>query len=46
MTLVGVKGRIQTRNIELDEEERRQVVEVVAEKITFLSSKRKEEELS
>ncbi len=44
--LVGVKGRIQTRNIELDEEERRQVVEVVAEKITFLSSKRKEEELS
>lgn len=46
LTLVGVKGRIQTRNIELDEEERRQVVEVVAEKITFLSSKRKEEELS
>lgn len=44
--LVGVKGRIQTRNIELDEEERRQVVEVVAEKVTFLSSKHKEEELS
>ena len=42
--LVGVKGRIQTRNIELEEDERRQVVEVVAEKVTFLSSERHEQE--
>ncbi len=41
--LVGVKGRIQSRNIELEDETKKQVVEVVAEKITFLSSKRPEE---
>ena len=39
--LVGVKGRLQTRDYELDEV-RRHVVEVVAEKITFLSSKAKD----
>ena len=38
--LLGVKGRIQSRNIELDEETRRQIVEVVAEKVTYLSSKK------
>ncbi len=41
--LVGIKGRIQTREYEVDDEKKR-VVEVVAEKITFLSSKKKEEE--
>lgn len=41
--LVGVKGRIQSRNIELEDETKKQIVEVVAEKITFLSSKHKEE---
>ena len=41
--LVGVKGRIQSRNIELEDETKRQVVEVVAEKVTFLSSKRTDE---
>ncbi len=41
--LVGVKGRIQSRNIALEDETKKQVVEVVAEKITFLSSKRSEE---
>ena len=39
--LLGVKGRLQSRNIET-EEARREVMEVVAEKITFLSSKRPE----
>lgn len=39
--LLGVKGRLQSRNIET-EETRREVMEVVAEKITFLSSKRPE----
>ncbi|MCI9234105.1 MAG: single-stranded DNA-binding protein [Bacilli bacterium] len=41
--LIGVKGRIQSRNIELEDESKKQVVEVVAEKVTFLSSKRIEE---
>ena len=38
--LLGIKGRIQSRNVELDEETRRQVVEVVAEKVTYLTSKK------
>ena len=42
--LVGVKGRIQSRKIETDEEHKRQLVEVVAEKVTFLSSKPKAED--
>ncbi len=41
--LVGIKGRIQTRNVELDDETHRQYVEVIAEKVTFLSSKKAEE---
>lgn len=40
--LIGVKGRIQSRNIELEDDTKKQVVEVVAEKVTFLSSKRAE----
>lgn len=40
--LIGVKGRIQSRNIELEDETKRQIVEVVAEKVTFLSSKKTE----
>ena len=38
--LVGIKGRIQTRDVEY--ESHRKYVEVVAEKVTFLSSKRPE----
>lgn len=41
--LTGIKGRIQSRNIEIDEETKRQVVEVVAEKVTYLSSKKADE---
>ena len=41
--LVGVKGRIQTRDVELDDETHKKYVEVIAEKVTFLSSKRQEE---
>lgn len=37
--LVGVKGRIQTRSIET-EDSKKQVMEIVAEKVTFLSSRR------
>ena len=40
--LVGIKGRIQTRDVESEDETHRKYVEVVAEKVTFLSSKRPE----
>lgn len=40
--LLGVKGRIQTRKIDV-EESSKQVMEVIAEKVTFLSSKRTDE---
>jgi single-strand DNA-binding protein len=42
--LLGVKGRIQSKKIDLDEETRRDVVEVIAERITYLSSNRKKDE--
>ena len=42
--LVGIKGRIQTRDVEFDDETHKKYVEVIAEKVTFLSSKRQEEE--
>lgn len=38
--LVGIKGRIQSRQYENEEEQKRQTIEVVAEKVTFLSSKK------
>ena len=40
--LLGVRGRLQTRTIEIDDETRRNSVEVVAEKVTFLSSRKSE----
>ena len=43
--LVGIKGRIQTRATKQDDKTKINVVEVVAEKVTFLStSSRKEED--
>lgn len=39
--LLGVKGRLQSRNIE-ENEQRKTIMEFVAEKITFLSSKKTE----
>lgn len=41
--LVGIKGRIQTKNVELEDQTHKQYVEVIAEKVTFLSSKKAEE---
>lgn len=41
--LLGVKGRIQTRTYEDFEANRKYITEVVAEKVTFLSSKNKDE---
>lgn len=43
--LVGIKGHIQTRVAELEDNMKKQYVEVVAEKVTFLSSSRKDDEL-
>ena len=40
--LVGIKGRIQTRSYET-EEDIKYVTEVIAEKVTFLSSKKADE---
>ena len=40
--LVGIKGHIQTRSYEVDEE-KKFITEIVAEKVTFLSSKKQEE---
>lgn len=41
--LLGVKGRIQSRSYEI-EEQKKYVTEVVAEKVTFLTNKSKEKE--
>ena len=41
--LLGIKGRIQTRKIE-EEETPKQVMEVIAEKVSFLSSNQRKEE--
>ena len=38
--ILGIKGRIQTRTVEMDDESKKNVTEVVAEKVTFLSSSR------
>lgn len=42
--LVGVKGRIQTENIEDEEGNKKKITNVIAEKVTFLSSKSNNEE--
>ena len=41
--IIGIKGRIQTRDVELEDETHKKYVEVIAEKVTFLSSKRADE---
>ena len=41
--LLGIKGRLQTRKIDV-EDKKHEVTEVIAEKVTYLSSKRQEEE--
>lgn len=42
--LLGVKGHIQSRDIEIENEAHKQITEVIAEKVTFLSSKKKADE--
>ena len=43
ITLIGVKGKIQSRTVEKDEKTN-YLTEMVVEKVTFLSSKREEKE--
>ncbi len=40
--IVGIKGRIQSRTVETDEE-KKYYVDVIAERVTFLSSKSKDD---
>jgi len=41
--VVGVKGKLQSRVYETDDKEKKHVLEVIAEKVTFISSKKIEE---
>lgn len=43
-SIVGVKGRIQSRVVEKEEKEKEYLTEIIAEKVTFLSSKEKDDE--
>ncbi len=43
--IVGIKGRIQSRDIEKEKEEKDYIMEVICEKVTFLSSKSKDEDI-
>ncbi len=42
--IIGVKGRLQTREIEKEDGSKEKVMDVVAEKVTFLTSKKEDEE--
>jgi single-stranded DNA-binding protein len=41
--MIGVKGRIQSRNIEASDGNRKTITEIVAEKVTFLSPQTEKE---
>lgn len=43
--VIGVKGRLQTRSYEDENKEKKFIMEVIAEKITFLSSTNKNKEV-
>ena len=44
--VVGIRGRLQVSSYETEDKEIKYVTEVVAEKVSFLSSKKVDEELS
>jgi single-strand DNA-binding protein len=44
--VVGIKGRLQTRSYEDENKEKKFIMEVIAEKVTFLSSNTKNREIS
>lgn len=41
--IVGVKGRVQSRTVEKEDGKKEYLIEIIAEKITFLSSKKEGE---
>lgn len=41
--IIGVKGRLQTRNIEKEDGTKEKITEIIAEKITFLNSSKEKE---
>ncbi len=41
--IVGIKGRLESRSYETEEKEMKYITEVIVEKITFLSSNKKNE---
>lgn len=43
--MVGVKGRVETNTYETEDGEKRKSTQIVAEKVTFLSSKVKDEDI-
>ena len=44
MELMGIKGRIETRSYEDENKEKKYITEVIADRVTFLSSKKNEPE--
>jgi single-strand DNA-binding protein len=42
--IVGIKGRLETNNYETENGEIRKLTQVIAEKVTFLSSSKREED--
>ncbi len=40
--IVGIKGRLQTKDVNLQDDKKRKVLQVIAEKVTFLSGHEKE----
>jgi len=42
LNIIGVKGRIQSRVVEKENEPKKYLIEVIAEKVTFLSTDNKE----
>lgn len=40
--IVGIKGRIQSKTIEKEDETKEYQIEIIAEKVTFLSSKKQD----
>lgn len=41
--MVGIKGRLQNRSYETDDKEKKYITEVIAERVTFISSCKKNE---
>ena len=43
--IIGVKGRIETSNYEIEDGEKRKSTQIIADRVTFLSSKEKADEI-